>query len=73
MSIGAKITLSSSELRHIKDLAGQTYLRSSCPKDIDSSEFLVYCYTKAVEVILAKRGVIFTVELETKFPYEPTE
>lgn len=71
MSNNAKIILTGSDLRHIKDLAGQVHLSSSCPKDVDSSEFIAYCYTKAVEMALAKHGVNFTVELETKLPYEP--
>jgi len=68
-----KITLTASDLRTIKDLAGQTYLRSAVPRELDSSEFLVYCYTKAVESVLCTKGAALDVNLDTKLPYEPVE
>lgn len=68
-----KIELTAQDLRLIKDMAGQKYLSSNCPKNLDSSEFLVYCYTKAVETVLAKKGVEFTVFLPYTEPYEPVD
>lgn len=68
-----KIELTAQDLRLIKDIAGQNYLSSNCPKNLDSSEFLVYCYTKAVEIMLAKKGVEFTVFLPYTEPYESIE
>lgn len=68
-----KVELSAYDLRLIKDIAGQKYLSSNCPKNLDSSEFLVYCYTKAVETMLAKKGVEFTVFLPYTEPYESIE
>lgn len=68
-----KIELTAQDLRLIKDMAGQKYLSSNCPKNLDSSEFLVYCYTKSVETVLAKKGVEFTVFLPHTEPYEPVD
>lgn len=71
--MSVKVELSAYDLRLIKDMAGQKYLSSNCPKNLDSSEFLVYCYTKAVETLLAKKGVDFTVVLPYIEPYESIE
>ena len=71
--MNVKIELTAYDLRLIKDLAGQKYLSSTCPKNLDSSEFLVYCYTKAVETLMAKKGVEFTVSLPISIPYEPVD
>lgn len=71
--MNVKIELTATDLRQIKDFAGREYLSKNCPKDLDSSEFLVYCYTKAVEAVLHNKGVCFTVSLPTNLPYEPVE
>lgn len=68
-----KIMLKPADLRAIKEAANREFLTKSCPNELDGSEFLVYCYTKAVELVLCGKGASLDVEVQFKQPYEPVD
>lgn len=68
-----KITLKPSDLRAIKEAANTEFMARACPNDLEGPEFLVYCFTKAVEHILCSKGLELSVKLELTTPYEVVE
>lgn len=67
------IQLTEQDLREIKMFANRSFLHETQPKELEASEFLVFCYAKGLDLFLNKKGVKINLELVTRAPYEPTE
>jgi len=66
----SKIVVSPADLRLIKENANSVYLQSNMPKNLEGPEFLVYCYAKAVDNFLNKKGINVDIQLEQFNTYE---
>jgi hypothetical protein len=67
------LKLTEQDLREIKMFANRAFLSETQPRELEPSEFLVFCYAKGLDLFLNKKGVKINLELVKRAPYEPTE
>lgn len=65
-----EITFTVEDVREVKLYANREFLSKPQPPELDGPEFLVLCYTRAVDRVLNKKGVSINITFVSKLPYE---